>query len=205
MRRCFATQPTSPGGARKRHKMLVYPEFLTGLFLRTPWRLSVLQSVRQLGLADWAVGAGFVRSAVWDHLHGYSEPSPLNDVDVLYFDPTSADIGRDEALERELRSAMPDVPWQVKNQVRMHHRNGDPPYRNCEDALRYWLETATCVALRLEADDTLAIMAPYGLDDLLALRSRPTPRGRERYGAYIRRMRRKNWPEQWPRVRVEGL
>lgn len=87
----------------------------------------------------------------------------------------------------------------------MHRRNGDPPYRDCEDALRYWLKTTTRIALRLETDDTLKVMAPYDLNGLLALRSRPTLRGRERYSAYIRRMGRENWLAQWPRARVEGF
>ena len=39
----------------------------------------------------------------------------------------------------------------------MHRRNGDPPYRDCEDALRYWLKTTTRIALRLETDDTLTV------------------------------------------------
>jgi hypothetical protein len=175
------------------------------LVLGDPWRSSVLHAVRDLGLPDWAVGAGFVRNAVWDRLHGFAAPTPLDDVDVLFFGPDDCTTAREKALERALAAAMPGVPWSVRNQARMHLRNGDSPYKSTEDALRYWLETATCVAVRLESDDRLTVIAPLGLDDLLALRSAPTARGRVRREAYLARMRAKNWPARWPKVRVDGL
>jgi hypothetical protein len=172
-----------------------------------PWRMSVLRAVRALDLPDWAVGAGFVRNAVWDRLHRFAAATTRapGDVDVLYFDPGDCARARETAIEARLAAAMPGVPWSVRNQARMHRRNGDAPYRDTEDALRYWLETATCVAVRLEPDDTLTVIAPYGLDDLLGLRSGPTPRGRARHEIYRARMRAKNWPARWPRVRVAGL
>lgn len=180
------------------------PDF-GALFLHHPWRRAVLESVRALGLPDWAIGAGFVRNAVWDNLHGYAEATALDDVDVLYFDPADLSKVAERALEARLAAAMPSVPWSVRNQARMHLRNGDAPYKDTEDAMRFWLETATCVAVRLAADGSLAVIAPYGLDDLLGLRSGPTLRGNERYPAYQERMRAKNWPGRWPRVQVSGL
>lgn len=178
---------------------------IAGLLLEDPWRRAILDAVRALDLPDWAVGAGFVRNAVWDRLHGFAAATPLDDVDVLYFDPAELSKETEQALEARLGAAMPNVPWSVRNQARMHLRNGDAPYRDTKDALRYWLETATCVAVRLERDDSLTVIAPYGVGDLLGLRSGPTPRGRERDEAYRTRMRAKNWPARWPRVRVDGL
>jgi uncharacterized protein len=198
---------------------------LAALILADPWRRSVLGAVRALALPDWAVGAGFVRNAVWDHLHGFAAPTPParvssraglpktaagrnrppDDVDVLFFDPADDTRDREAALERQLAAALPGVPWSVRNQARMHRRNGDRPYTDTEDAIRFWLETATCVAVRLEADGRLTVIAPFGLDDLMALRSGPTARGREGYDAYLARMRAKDWPARWPKVRVAGL
>jgi hypothetical protein len=180
-------------------------DLFADLFLRDPWRRAVLDAVAALALPDWAIGAGFVRNAVWDRLHGYAAPTPLDDVDVLYFDPADCAPGREEALERRLAEALPGVPWSMRNQARMHRRNGDAPYKDTEDAMRHWLESATCVAVRLETDGRLGILAPFGLDDLLALRSGPTASGRARPGDYRARMRRKDWPARWPQVRVAGL
>ncbi len=72
--------------------------------------------------------------------------------------------------------------------------------------LRHWLETPTAVAVRLEAGGRLSLLAPLGLDDLLGLVLRPTPHARanpERLAAYRARLKRKNWPALWPKLRVE--
>ncbi len=178
---------------------------IESLFLGDPRRLAVLQAVRALDLPDWAVAAGYVRSAVWDHCHDLAAPTPVADVDVVYFDPSNRDPAADRRAEERLRREMPDVPWEVRNQARMHVRNGDRPYRDTEDALRFYLETATSIGVRLERDGRLTVMAPWGVDDLLGLRARPTPRGRERFDDYLARVRAKNWPARWRKVRVEGI
>lgn len=175
------------------------------LFLGDPRRLAILQTARSLDLPDWAIAAGFVRSAVWDHFHDLAAPTAVADVDVVYFDPSNRDPTQDDSAERRLRDAMPDVPWEVRNQARMHERNGDRPYRNTEDALSFYLETATSIGVRLERDNRLTVIAPWGVDDLMALQSRPTPRGREKYDDYLARMQAKNWPARWSKLRVEGL
>ena len=53
---------------------------------------------------------------------------------------------RDRAIEAELRALAPGIDWSVKNQARMHLRNGDPPYSGATDAMRHWPETATAIA-----------------------------------------------------------
>jgi hypothetical protein len=171
-----------------------------------PWRLACLEAMAALDLFDGWIGAGFVRSLVWDRLHGFPGPTPLADVDVLFFEPES---GRDR--ENEVASALadrlPEVPWSVKNQARMHVRNGDTPYRDTEDALCHWLETPTAVAVRLTAGGAVEILAPFGLNDLFALAVRPTPHARsrrDRLKAYRLRMAEKAWPATWPGVRVYG-
>jgi hypothetical protein len=168
--------------------------------------MAILRAVRELGLNDWAIGAGFARNRVWDRLSGHPERTPFADIDVLYHNPADTRFETEKALEARLQAAMPDVPpWSVRNQARMHLRNGDPPYGSTENALRFWLETPTCVAVRLEGDDAISVLAPHGLDDLFALVVRPTPGGLHRLEAYRQRMKQKNWTARWPRLRIEGL
>ena len=165
------------------------------------WRMDVLRAARSLRLPDWAIGAGFVRSRVWDWLDGDRRATMPSDIDVLYFDPTNLSEAREAEFERRLSSLMPEA-WSVTNQARMHAVNGDGPYRSTEDALRNWLETPTCVAVRLDADDRLRLLAPWGLDDLFAMVVRPTPNGAARPDLYRRRIAGKGWDRIWPQIQV---
>jgi uncharacterized protein len=175
---------------------------IAAFIVADPWREAVLEAVRRQRLPDWAVGAGFIRSAVWDALHGLAEPTPLADVDVLFFDANEVSPQREAAIEAALSDALPDVPWSVKNQARMHRRNGDAPYADTADALRFWLETPTAVAIRIGDDGAATLLAPFGVEDLLAMVCRPTPSGRRRASEYQSRVRDKNWLAHWPRVRI---
>ncbi|MCB1379898.1 MAG: nucleotidyltransferase family protein [Alphaproteobacteria bacterium] len=177
-------------------------ERLRSILRRDSERMAALQALRGPGLPQAAIGAGYVRTAVWDAITG-REHSPVADIDVLYFDP--ADLRRDAeaAVEGRLRDTLPDLPWSVRNQARMHLRNGDPPYRSVEDALAYWLETPTCVAVRLADDSRIEVIAPHGLDDLFALRIRPTPAGRRRAAEYRQRIANKRWTETWTEAVIE--
>lgn len=162
-----------------------------------PSALAQLRAIRALELPDWCISGGFVRNRVWDFLSASATPYRA-DTDVLFFDPVDISREREQRLEAELARAVPDAEWQVRNQARMHLANGDPPYRNTADAMTYWLETCTAVGVRLNQDDTLAIVAPLGLDDLLGLVFRPTAAGERRREVYRERLHSKPWRGQWP-------
>jgi hypothetical protein len=87
----------------------------------------------------------------------------------------------------------------VKNQARMHLRNGDAPYRNTLDAVAHWAETATAVAAR-SIGGTVEVMAPYGVDDLLNLIVRPAPVFGHKMDVYCERVMAKGWPALWPKL-----
>ena len=163
--------------------------------------MDVLGTVRSLRLPDWAIGAGFVRALVWDRMSGQSR-TRLEDVDVLYFDPKDLSKDREKELRQKLLNERPKVPWSVKNQARMHTRNRTAAYRGTEDAMRFWLETPTAVAVRLDADDRFTVLAPYGLDDLFRMIIRPTPKARERMEQFERRLSQKPWLRIWPDLKV---
>jgi uncharacterized protein len=170
-------------------------------FLRgQPRIMALLQPVAALGLVDCWVGAGLVRNAIWDHLHGFPvEPRADSDVDVVYCDHGDASLERDLMIERRLLDALPHVPWSVQNQARMHERNGDAPYRDTADAIRCWPETATAVAARSRGDD-VDVIAPHGIEDLVGMIVRPSPAFASRLPIYRARLAAKNWARRWPRL-----
>lgn len=168
----------------------------------SPWHMNVLTTVRELELPDWMVGAGFVRNAVWDNLHGFKNFTPLADIDVIYFDPNLLDAGSDNAYEQQLTEKIPSQRWSVHNQARMHVRNNDQAYTSCEDAMAHWLETPTCIAVTLTDQNHLKLIAPYGVDDLLTLNVRPTLSGVRKPEIYNERIRTKEWDRTWPKLRI---
>ena len=164
--------------------------------------MGILRTVRDLELPDCWIGSGFVRNKVWDFLHGYAEPTPLGDIDVIYYDPSNISESAEKMLENKLRAAMATEPWSVKNQARMHLPASEPPYSSTEHALSLWPETATAVAVRLGGNGKLELLAPLGTDDLFSLTVRPTPHWMGKLEAYRKRLARKNWPAKWPKLTV---
>ncbi len=169
--------------------------------------MTVLEAVRVLRLPGWCVGGGVIRNMVWDHLHAHAKPSFLADVDVAYFESASESERREEKLERQLATNMPDVCWDVKNQAKVHQwferKFGYtvPPLNSTFEAVGTWPETATAVGVCLTADDRLQILAPLGLDDLLSMVIRRNPT-RVSVEIYRQRIAEKRYHERWPRVTV---
>ena len=159
-----------------------------------------LRVVRSLALPDWCIAAGFVRNRVWDHLHGIAPARLPVDIDVLYYDAADITKQREAEFEARLGELMPGLPWQVRNQARMHVWKNLPQHRDTADSMIYWLESVTGIGVRLEADDRLTVVAPLGTDDLLNLRCRPTEFGRKQRSEYDERIASKRWRELWPKV-----
>ncbi|PSU30485.1 nucleotidyltransferase family protein [Photobacterium lutimaris] len=163
-------------------------------------RCKALECVQLLNLPQCYLAAGFVRNLVWDHLHGYSEPTPLNDLDVVYFDPDEDSPCPYLEYERRLAQLLPGHQWQVRNQALMHHRNGDAPYRSTLDAMGYWPEKETAVGVRLNSLGEYECIAAFGFESLFELELTPNPK--RPHSLFADRVNCKNWLEQWPKLQV---
>ena len=69
---------------------------------------------------------------MWDLLHGLEGTDRHTDIDVVYFDPEDVSVERDIRLEELLRTTTANPKWSVKNQARMHVKNGDEPYNSTQ-------------------------------------------------------------------------
>lgn len=174
------------------------------------WMMEILRATKEINLPDWWIGAGFVRSKIWDHLHNYKNRTPIPDIDVIYFDKndfsedeTNADTTKSEIkYENELKKIMPDVNWSVTNQARMHVNHNHPQYKNSSEGLSYWVETATCVGVKLNDKNELVLTAPHGIDDLVNLILRPTKDSYSDNKMFEERVAKKNWLTKWPKLKV---
>ncbi|WP_287144442.1 nucleotidyltransferase family protein [Achromobacter sp.] len=183
-----------------------YEQQLCALVADSAPLMVALTAVRTLGLSSWCIGAGVIRSLVWDALHGFEKPSPVDDVDVAYFDADAAP-NQDDELQKTLSGLVPHLTWDVTNQARVHEWLVDAggravaPLASLHDGLATWPEFATCVGVHLEADGALRVIAPHGLTDLFELRVRHNPR---RAGAAIfaERVHSKQFGLRWPRLSI---
>jgi uncharacterized protein len=161
----------------------------------SPEVMQVLQLLRESDSRLYLAG-GLVRNVVWDYLHACGSATPIDDVDVVYFDRLSAQKEHDVALENRLRAGAGNIRWSVKNQARMHVPNQDAEYADLNDAILRWPETCTAFALRLNETGQIDIVAPHAFSDLFRLVVRPTPHFAEkpeRLKRYQERLLRKKW------------
>src|SRR5260221_11529938 len=136
------------------------------IIAQDPVGMKQLRAVRALALPDWCIAAGFVRNRVWDHLHGIVPPRPPADIDVLYFDATDLSKDREVEHEKRLDALLPGLPWQVRNQARMHVWKNLPQHRDTSDSMTYWLGTVTAARLRPGAARSATRGAPPATDQL---------------------------------------
>jgi hypothetical protein len=190
------------------------------IFSRDPWRMSVLEAVRSLNMHDAWVVAGFVRNTVWDAKYK-SKPTLINDIDVIYskslseFSLTENELKEayaskkstplsDEefSFQKKLEELVPGTLFEVKNAARMHLRNNVEPFASSEEAIANLAETATSIGLRMNADGSIMILAPHGVEDLFAGIVRPTHKKYEQ--SALERATGKHWFSIWPELRFES-
>lgn len=101
-----------------------YLPTLHALLLNDALRMEALIALRRLHLPDGWIGAGFVRDAVWAYQHKYPRSPVPADVDVVWFNDSQCSEAQDREREATLKRLSPAFNWSVKNQARMHRRNG---------------------------------------------------------------------------------
>ena len=170
--------------------------------------MRVLGAARACAAPDWWVGGGVLRDLVWDGLHGGFDADRVKDVDLAFYDPLDLSHAHEVELERELAAELPGVTWDAKNQAAVHlwyrRRFGVdvPRLVSAADGVATWPETATAVAVRLHADDSLEVLAPCGLADLLGGVCRRNSR-RVTVEEYQHRLLDKGIAQRWPNVVIK--
>jgi hypothetical protein len=163
--------------------------------------MSDLTIVKGLNLPDCYIAAGYIRNYIWDRIHGFPNRDKHNDIDIVYYDFNHQTESRDIELENRLIAHTGNEKWSVKNQARMHTKNGNSPYASIDDALSKWPETATAVGARIDENNKIQIICPYGLEDLFEMTVRRSPLFNDQ-NYYINRVNNKDWQKQWPLLSI---
>lgn len=170
-----------------------------------PWMMEVLGIARSLGLKDWAIGAGFVRNKIWDHLSGkVSLGVDTPDIDLVYYDKNGNDEVSDQILSKELNKKT-GYNWEIVNQNYSHVWNKLDPYISTEDAISKWPETVTAIGVNIDKQNDLHLVAPYGISDLINFIVKPTPAFIDKVDILKGRVLKKKWLEKWPRIVVREI
>lgn len=169
-----------------------------------PGLMQVLRTARDLDLPDWLVFSGAVYGPVWNHITGRPPDHGLADYDLGYFDPSDISYEAEDVVIRRVAAAF-ESPLreqvEVRNQARVHlwfeDHFGEPysPLDYSAQALERFAAPAFAVGVRLEPDDRLTIFAPYGLEDVFAMRIQPNPTRRAKGLPKIIAKAKARWPE----------
>jgi hypothetical protein len=171
---------------------------------REPLAWEILQRFDDIGLPDCWIVAGCIAQTVWNVGCGRSGGFGIKDVDLVYFDPADLSAEAETDHEKRIAGYFRDLPVKldVKNEARVHLWYEQvfgypiPTYHSTADAIASFPTTATAVGVR-KFDRHLECCAPFGLDDLFALRIRPNKRQitEEIYTTKVER-----WRSIWPHV-----
>jgi uncharacterized protein len=167
--------------------------------------MTVLRLTRDLDLPDWLIVSGAVYQRVWNHLTGRDPDYGIKDYDIAYFDAADTSYEAEDVHIRRVAAGFPppfDRQAEVRNQARVHlwfeAHFGEPyePLTCSAEALGRFVAPCFGVGVRLEADDSLTIEAPFGLDDLFTMTIRPNPH-RQRANGWdkVIASARGRWPE----------
>ncbi len=182
-------------------------ERLVEIVRSDPDLMSVLTAVRVLGLNDWLVFSGAVYQAAWNDVTGRAPGYGVKDFDVGYFDEDVSWEAEDAVIKRV--AAAFEEPLRSRVEVRNQRRVSEwfeakfgepyPPIEDTAEALTRFVAPAFAVGVRLEDDDEITVVAPFGLDDVFDMRIRPNPH----------RSLAKDWEritaralERWPELTV---
>lgn len=174
----------------------------------SPRVMQVLEIARAANLPDWRLVAGSIYGTVWNALTGQHPDHGIKDYDICYFDPDTSYEAEDVVIKAVAAITPSDLlPLvEVRNQARVHlwfsaKFGGDYPALTCTDeALTRYLCYSDAVAVRLEADDSISVAAPFGLDDVFDMVMRSNP-GRGATGN--RDVKVAGVQARWPTVRYE--
>ena len=177
---------------------------LADILRAAPSLMRVMEIARDLALPDWMIFSGAIYQKAVNHLTGREPDYGLKDYDLGYFDAGDTSYEAEDRVIRRAAAAFPpplDRLVEVRNQARVHlwfeDRFGEAyaPLSDSAEALTRFTTTMFAVGARLDPDGELRIFAPFGLEDLFALRLRPNPTRATRGFARTAEAALARWPE----------
>lgn len=182
-----------------------YADQLIQILSNRPPILDILKYLYMLEPQAY-IAAGIIRNTVWAHLHDVEYELDETEVDVIFHD-VQDDGAHGQSIGQKLLSKFPNLEWDVTNQALVHKwykkDNGDgiEPLTSIDHALSLWPETATAIAVRLNDQNQIEYVAPFGLDDLFELKLRWNSTLVSHDG-FMNRVHSKHFLERWSKLKL---
>lgn len=156
---------------------------LSDILLADPLVRDALERARSLDLPQWWLTSGAIYQTVWNALSDRPPGYGIKDFDLIYFDASDLSYAAENAVIESVASAFSGfaIPVETRNQARVHlwfeDRFGSPypQLREAVESLLYYAAKTHAVAVRLHTDGRLEITAPFGLENIFAMRLVPNP------------------------------
>ena len=149
--------------------------------------------MKKLNIQDYLLAGGATYQIIWNYLLSLDSHYGLHDIDITYFDhdlsePKEAYIA--ETIRKSLAFQEYDV--EIVNQARAHlwyeQIYGFKTRRlvSLEDAVGSWMTTCSCIGIR-QTNNSLKVIAPYGLDDIFNMIIRPNNQEQKSKSEYYKK------------------
>ena len=165
----------------------------------------ILETLDNLGISDYYVGAGAINQTIFNYLHGYEIDYGIGDYDIVYYDEDTSYEAEDKIIKRVSKALKKiDVKLDIKNQARVHlwysqkFGHDIDICTSVEDSINKWGTTVTCIGVRMQSGKLL-VYAPYGLNDLFKMIIRPV---KDNYIERDYNRKATKWKEKWPLLTV---
>jgi uncharacterized protein len=156
---------------------------LEAILRRSRPLMEVMETARELDLPDWLIFSGAIYQRVLNARTGRDLDYGIRDYDLGYFDPDTSWDAEDAVIRRVAAAFDPPLREmvEVRNQARVHvwfeAKFGEAytPLGSTAEAVGRFVSPLFAVGARLERNGRMTFVAPFGLEDLFALRLRPNP------------------------------
>ncbi|ENV35545.1 nucleotidyltransferase family protein [Acinetobacter gerneri] len=179
-------------------------ERLIVLLSSQPWLMQRLEYLHTLDDNAY-LAAGVIRNTIWKLLHDQRCEIDGKEIDVVFYDKSENNHEKSNFLKEKLAEKYPENEWDVINQAFVHtwyktlEGKSIAPLTSLEHALSFWPETATAIAVRINQNDHLEIVAPFGFEDLFQLKLRWN-KNLVSHTAFMQRITKKRFLQRFPKL-----
>lgn len=168
--------------------------------------MDVLKKLQHIAPQTY-LSAGVIRNWIWSEIHEQNYVFEHTEIDIIFYDPDDHNDQKAQEIKRKLEVLFPTNTWDVTNQAWVHlwYKTSSgaqiSPLQSIAQALSYWPETATAIAVRLNDQNQLDVVAPFGLNDLFDLKLRWNGT-LVSHDVFLQRIQSKRFLQRWPKLKL---